>query len=258
MSQNLSFQDHQLISAYLDNACTEKQRALIEKRLQKEPELLHALREFEHSRRLLKTLPVKRVPRNFTLSPSLVPVKPKRFLLAPILNFTAAAAALMLIVVFVGTQLFPGTAGAPMMAKSAAPMAADATVANSAQSAPMIITWGQGSNTYGAATAKGMGGGGSGMGGGPVTAPQPGITSASPTAESPSLLGAAPAAQAEENSSLILGIPAAADQGKIISPLPETQSTVPQPPATNVLIEIALGAAAIICALAAWLVRKTR
>ena len=261
MKKKLTLQDFQLISAYLDDACSAKERILFEKRLQEEPELNQVFLEFSHTRRLLHAMPVRRAPRNFSLSPSRVPVRPRRFFLAPAMNFASLAAVMLLVVIFAGSRLFPGLLGSQNTAESFSPMAASLDSANLASTgAPMIIIWGQsGSSAPQATTKSGLGGGNGGVSSSSAQGSNP-VPTAPPTlaAPMPSAAISPQVTQSSDGSSLILGLPAASEQGKIISPTPESQPLVPKPAVDLTLIEIILSALAVGCAVIALVLRKIR
>ena len=269
MTKTLSLQDYQVISAYLDNACSEKERVLIEKRILEEPELNQALLEFKHTRRLLQAMPVRRAPRNFTLSGSRVPARPQRFFLAPALNFVALTAALLMMVVFTGSQFIPGFLGSQQVARSASPMAVNvAAVETSTTNAPMIITWNEGGSSAKAAGKGGLGGGNGAVesqtfsSAAPSVGPAPAVN---PTAE-PSGMGAPPqtlqstqAAQdstSSDSSSLILGLPDSSDQGKVISTSGTNESLTSNQRNILPIVEIGLGILAVVSAVVAFILRK--
>lgn len=262
MKTPLTLQDYELISAYLDNRVSPKERVAFENRLQAEPELNRALIELKHTRRLIRAIPVRRAPRNFTLSASQVPARPQRFFLAPALNFVSLAAAVLLVVVFAASNLFPAFQGS-QAAKPAAPVALSASAPRT-QSTPMIITWGQDNSVtnYGAKFGLGGGSGGGSVDSSPNLSISPGISSGAseaPTAEPPAgLMAVAPPSNDNSNSSsLILGLPDKADQGKLIS-TPQTLAEPAAAPAMGIpLLEIGLGALAVLSALLALFLRKT-
>ena len=268
MKKNLSLQDYQLISAYLDNACSPKERALFEKRLAVEPELLQALQEFKQTRRLLRVMPVRRAPRNFTLSPSQVPAKPQRFFLVPAMNILATTAAVLIVVVYAGSHLMPGFLEKRSAAESASPMALSAasTSSQSESATPMIITWGQSGTGVDSSTKGGLGGGGGQSENNTFSTSKvvPGILlgggSGSATSEAPteSIAGASQPAATADTSSLILGIPDKADQGKVISTPEVATENLPASGPDFQLIEIGLGALAIISFVVAWILRRAR
>jgi hypothetical protein len=256
MTKSLSRQDYELISAYLDDICSPKEHVLIEKRVKEEPELAQAMLEFKHTRRILHAMPVRRAPRNFTLSVSQVPARPQRFFLVPALNFVAMGATLLLVAAFVGMNFVPGLSGAKMFSQPESVI----TASESTNSAPMIITWGQGNMT----TKGGLGGGGnsslapstysssdSGLGAGAATE--------SATEAPMSLMAQSPTTNStEEAANPILGIAPTEDQGKVIpaSGAGEKVGSLPNFKVNS--IEIILAAIAVLSAVTAFLVKKRR
>jgi len=263
MNKKLTLQDYELLSAYLDDSCSPRERHILEDRLQVDPELKQALLEFKHTQRLLQALPVKRAPRNFTLKAAQVPARPQRFFAAPALNFVSLTAIVLLAIVFGGSQLLPGFLGQHTASRAAAPVTFAAAMADTTpESSPMIITWGQGADTNSMA-AKGLGGGGGSANPGsyslpeavPATSPQ---VTAVPTEAAPlTMLSQAPqSTQSDDTSSLILGIPDRADQGKVISPTPTAAPVTSSHGLNLIWIEAGLGALAAVSALIAWLLRR--
>lgn len=167
--QQLSNNDWQLLSEYLDGQISPRDKSNLEKRLQTQAELREGLEELRQTRMILRSATKQRVPRNFTLTPSMVEkVRPRPWLRSvPVLNFASAAAALALVVVMV-YGLLPGampasqppaaTDTATLMSAESAPEAADAS-----GEAPKIIQWGGG--------AYGLGGGGDASPMGGIDAP---------------------------------------------------------------------------------------
>lgn len=194
--QQLSNNDWQLLSEYLDGQISPRDKANLEKRMQTQDALREGLEELRQTRMILRSATKQRVPRNFTLTPSMVEkMQPKPWLrFVPVLNFASAAAALALVVVMV-YGLLPGAvpATAPAApAATAAPelMTADAAPKSNSGEAPDIILWGGG--------AYGLGGGGDAMPmGGGIDAPP--AMQAAPQAND---LGAPPAAAAPEMSAM--------------------------------------------------------
>lgn len=68
----ISKRDLEQLSAYLDGALSDKERAIIEARLKLEPELRGNLHELRLSKEGMKSLPEIRIPRSFLLSPDVV------------------------------------------------------------------------------------------------------------------------------------------------------------------------------------------
>jgi hypothetical protein len=171
--RNLTSSDWLLLSAYLDDQLSEVEKRQVDERLQSDPECRKTLDSLKRTSLMLRSLPVHRVPRNFTLSAQSLSKK-----LIPsfvsILRFSSAAAALLLVAAFAldfmqKPALMIASKAAediqPAVAMEAAKMpAAEATEAE----APMIIFWGAPAPIMGA-YGKGGGGGGAegpGVGGG--------------------------------------------------------------------------------------------
>ena len=97
--RNLSSSDWLLLSAYLDDQLSDVEKRQMDERLQSDPECRKALDSLRRTSSLLRSLPVRRAPRNFTLSAKTLPRK-----LIPsfvsILRFSSAAAALLLVAAF--------------------------------------------------------------------------------------------------------------------------------------------------------------
>ncbi|HZW04290.1 MAG TPA: zf-HC2 domain-containing protein, partial [Anaerolineaceae bacterium] len=94
MNDQLSSKDWQLLSAYLDGQLSNRERAQVEQRLRIHPEYRDALQTLRQNQVMLRSLPRRRVPRNFTLTPEMV-AAPRRTLippLAPFLRFSSALA----------------------------------------------------------------------------------------------------------------------------------------------------------------------
>jgi len=263
MSKNFTFKQYQMLSDYLDERCSPRDKARVELMLKNDPEMQKSLAEFHRCRMMLRAIPQVRAPRNFTLSPSMTPQKPQRFFLAPALNYGALVAAVLFVFLFAGSRLMPLA-----VAKSAAPeammMAAPAAdLAEEPTTVPLII--------WGGAYGKGGGGGGaegSGLGGGPVAGPM--MT----TSQGDTTTGLVPEATAESAnvtttdanpSDLILGLPDPSTQGQVTvigqEPAAEAVNETSRAymPFPWVLAgEISFAVLAVGLALAAWIIRKRR
>lgn len=266
MNKPLTSQDYELISAFLDSACSPKEVAKVEARIRSDPDFKQAVVEFKRAKYALSKIPTKRAPRNFTLSATMVPQKARKSMWVPALNFVALGASLMLAVVFVGSRFF-GFGVSSLAAKEAVPMMMAAAPADSSSSDPMIspiITWQQ---------AGGLGGGGGdagayGVGGG---GPAVNLFSAEAAPETPRILtpelNPEPGAEspevatlsADEASGLILGLAPEEKQGTVIL---NDQTPAPEPAvyaAPWLLIsEISLGAIALLSVVISLLLRRRR
>ncbi|MFZ4815613.1 MAG: anti-sigma factor family protein [Phototrophicaceae bacterium] len=90
--------DHDLLSAYLDSALTADEQRALEARLQAEPALQRQLDELRALVALLRGLPTRPAPRDFTLTRAMVN-QPIRF---PFVSLVSAAAAVICIALGVG------------------------------------------------------------------------------------------------------------------------------------------------------------
>jgi len=138
MNKQLSPQDWQMLSEYLDGELSVRQKEKLEQRLRIQPELKAGLEELRSTRSLLRSVPIRKAPRNFTLSPELAPQKDRTALrLFPVFRFSAALATFLVALSFL-IQLLPGFAAPPrpMMAASQPESAMQAE-----QPTPMIIFW---------------------------------------------------------------------------------------------------------------------
>jgi len=125
-------QDFDRLSAYLDHQLSAAEKAKLEKRLAREPELKSALADLRMTVRALRTLPTVKPPRNFTLSRAQAQAL-QRPGLTPVLRLATVFAALALVVVVAGDLLGSGFRNAA----PAPPLAAEksATLTESAASA---------------------------------------------------------------------------------------------------------------------------
>lgn len=106
MKMQISSKDQELLSTYLDGELPDRQRIRLEARLQNEPELKKVLTELYQTRRLLRTTPRLKTPRNFTLKPETVGL-PKAAVSRNYFRFrmVSAIASFLLILVIVGDSL---------------------------------------------------------------------------------------------------------------------------------------------------------
>lgn len=95
-----SFHDVALINAYLDDALDARARASLERRLADNPQLDAVYQSMRESRTLLRRLPQRRAPRNFTLTPKMAGIKPPLPRAYPVFRFASAIATLLFIFTF--------------------------------------------------------------------------------------------------------------------------------------------------------------
>ena len=146
------------LSAYLDNALSPTEKQRLEARLQTSPELKQILQELRITRALLRSVPRRRAPRNFTLTPQMAGIhrQQRPAWLVPVFSMSSALATLLLVITLFVEMFAAPSAAAPMHLEEALPadtqpQAEMNTLAALAPTeTPMIITWGN----------PGMGGGG--------------------------------------------------------------------------------------------------
>ena len=162
-------QDFERLSAYLDNQLSAKEKAGLEARLVRESELRTALAGLRQTARALRSLPVVKPPRNFTLSPRQVEAmaQPRRFFL--VLRLATVFAAIALVLVFAGD--FAASTAPALSPAASAPLSASrnaeqvtiqppavAVMAAAATAAPAVENTGVTETTGGAASGAGADG----------------------------------------------------------------------------------------------------
>jgi hypothetical protein len=170
MNNQLTPRQWQLLSGYLDNQLTQKEKSRVEELLKQNADAREALSALRRIHTILRALPMRKAPRNFTISAQSLK-KPVIPTFNTLLRFSSAMAALLLVAVlaldFIGLSAPVPTA---RMAEDAASemMAMEAPVEGEGDE-PQIIFWGGPAAMMGA-YGKGGGGGGDGfaygMGGG--------------------------------------------------------------------------------------------
>lgn len=147
--KNPTFRDVELLSAYLDGKLSQADSARLVSRLKTDPELRSVLNDLSSSRSLLRKMPQRRAPRNFTLTPQMARVKPPLPRAVPALRWATSLATLLLFVTIAANALSPSLAApafgrgggggeAPMLesAPAAAAPEAPATEAPALDAAP--------------------------------------------------------------------------------------------------------------------------
>lgn len=115
MTQTPSFRDVEKLSAYLDGQLKPSEKARLESRLQTDPEFAYILRDLRQTRSLLRQLPQRRAPRNFSLTPKMVGQKPPLPRTYPAFRFATVLATLLLFFTFATNFI------APRLVRTAAP-----------------------------------------------------------------------------------------------------------------------------------------
>ena len=135
--------DLELLSAYLDGQLNPSDSARLESRLASDESLRAAFDNLRATRNLLRQLPARRAPRNFTLTPQMAGVKPPTPRAVPVFRFATAIATFLFVITFVVNGLIslssPSLAAAPAPAVgAAAPMSAAQESAPAATQAPAL------------------------------------------------------------------------------------------------------------------------
>lgn len=143
--------DIELLSSYLDGQLkSEAERARLEARLSSDPELRAVLSDLRSTRGLLRQLPMRKAPRNFTLTPKMVGKNPPLPRTYPAFRFVTALASLLLFFTvglnFLAPQLASqppafgmGGGGAPEVFSAQAPAATEAAAGDAfATEAPAV------------------------------------------------------------------------------------------------------------------------
>ncbi|HQN04302.1 MAG TPA: hypothetical protein PK174_02685 [Anaerolineaceae bacterium] len=280
------------LSVYLDGQLTITQKARLEKQLSESAELRHALHELRRTRNVLRQLKQKPAPRNFMLKPDMVSSMQRAAPVSrwvPVLSFGSVAAAILMIFTLVAGLLPMGMRAAqPALEYAAAPVIEAPVTAEEDTTAPLpIISWGNGDAEApgvvamggimatgkggGGGGAEGAGGSGVGSGGAVISAPPAVITNDMGVPCFVILIPPAPGegVQAESrdvqktgqednftviDSGPILGLRITEEVQKPAEPKPEPASK--QTPAFSLPAAIIFGAAAILLALSAILLKR--
>ena len=164
---NLNRHEWLLLSAYLDGELSAREKRQVEERLQQDPARRAALKGLRRTRQVLRYVPQKPVPHNFTLTADMLR-KPLLPSFSRMFSYSTALAGILLAAVL-GLDLFSNMNRAQTASTAAAPVmesfktAEDMAVVTNEESAPQIIYWGNSGPLLGA-YGKGGGGDGSGMG----------------------------------------------------------------------------------------------
>jgi len=105
--------DLELLSSYLDGQLSPSDVSRLEGRLKIDPQLISVLNDLRATRSLLRKLPKRRAPRNFTLTRKMVGLNPPMPKVYPIFRFASAIATLLLVFSF-GLNSFARYSAAPL------------------------------------------------------------------------------------------------------------------------------------------------
>jgi hypothetical protein len=210
----MNFRDVETLSSYLDGQLSPSDSARLEARLLADPQLRAVMDDLQAARGLLRRLPARRAPRNFTLTPKTAGLRAPEARGYPAFRLATVLATFL----FLATFALNGVV----------PLAASRLVA-----AP--------------APAFGYGGGGPGapQESAPVAteAPLQPLAAVAPTPTAASDLALAPTAELNAKS-----LPSGSGNGQ-----PERASNAAPIP---FIWQLALGGAALICGMAAWILRS--
>lgn len=115
---SFTFREMEQLSAYLDGQLSPSKKTRLEKRIRSDQALAAALEEIRQTRTLLRRMPRRRVPRNFTLTTRMAGIRPPIPRAVPALSW-ASAAAMLLFIFTLGANLVGKIsfgASAPMLA----------------------------------------------------------------------------------------------------------------------------------------------
>jgi len=224
-----NFHDVEQLSALLDGKLSQAEAAKLNARLNSDPDLKSILEQLTETRGLLRRMPRRKAPRNFTLTPQMAGVKPPAPRAVPALRFATLLATFLLVFSLATNTL------APRLQRVAQ------------------------------APAYGLGGGGGGAD--PTLEAQLMMESATeapaaaalPPAAEPTLL---PPTSAADQSARQLETPTPEPSLKSTGPAEDFAQAAPaaepeKPPApVPPALEVALLAAALLCGTGAWLIRR--
>lgn len=102
-----NLRDLENLSAYLDGQLDSKESTRLESRLKSDPELESALRDLRSARGILRQLPSRKAPRNFTLTRQMAGLKPPLPRSYPLIRFATVFAAVLFLFSFTANALTP-------------------------------------------------------------------------------------------------------------------------------------------------------
>jgi hypothetical protein len=160
MNRDISSQDWQRLSDYLDKQLSEKEALRLEAELNQRPDLKEAYDDLKVTHTMLHALPYRRAPHNFTLSTQQVSSKARRITLFPVFSFVSLASTLALILVLIFQPAVSGAAPVMMALKDnqTAEQQVEVGTAVEPTEPAQIIYWGNPPRA--AMSSGGYGGGG--------------------------------------------------------------------------------------------------
>lgn len=225
----MNFHDVELLSEYLDGRLKPPESTKLESRLASNPDLQKALDDLRLARGLLRQLPQRRTPRNFTLTPKMAGIKAPVPRAYPAFRLATVLAALLFLITFAVNGIVPF--GASHLSAAQAPAAQ--------------------------APAYGLGGGsGGGCDNCGTSESTPGISPA-PLQPFSAVAPTVEAQSAPQDNTINLGSPTPEISPKAAAPL---QTSIPRNPIPTeapipLTWQIFIGIVALICAATAWILR---
>lgn len=102
-----NFHEIELLSSYLDGQLNTSESKRLETRLAADPELASVLNDIRATRGILRKLPVRKAPRNFTLTRKMVGLKPPLPRAYSLFRFSTAFATILLMLTFAANSIVP-------------------------------------------------------------------------------------------------------------------------------------------------------
>ena len=102
-----NFRDIEQLSSYLDGQLNPSDSARIESRISSDPELASVYNDLRAARGILRKLPARKAPRNFTLTRQMVGLKPPLPRSYPLIRFATVFASVLFLLSFTATALSP-------------------------------------------------------------------------------------------------------------------------------------------------------
>ena len=102
-----NFRDIEQLSSYLDGQLSPSESARLESRISSDPELASAFNDIRATRSILRKLPARKAPRNFTLTRQMVGLKPPLPRSYLFFRFSTAFATVLLMLTFAANSIAP-------------------------------------------------------------------------------------------------------------------------------------------------------
>jgi len=102
-----NFRDIEQLSAYLDGQLSPSDSARLESRISSDPEIASAFNDIRAARSILRKLPPRKAPRNFTLTRQMVGLKPPLPRSYSFFRFSTAFATILLMLTFAANLILP-------------------------------------------------------------------------------------------------------------------------------------------------------